>query len=1354
MKLLKNLLGSIFSNKKISMFAAISIVVGVGFQNCAKVQFQGADSLLSASKSCALTQADLLPYIQKEVVTNGQAKAWSSPKVGDQVHFWLASGLGDAGASWQLMKMDGQNNPISQGGLVRASGGTFPGAGGLTIGSYIMRVTVSSDCEESHSKSSAASVVIDIPFTVGDSAVNCSRSSGYLVVGNDPKAVQENVHLGVQLPGGCANPDHTTRWDFGDDSVMSAILRSDEIDHAYSAAGLYSAMAKLNFSNDGSHKEVYKQVVITSGQRINCPTADDLFVSGARLTTAGALNTYRLENVPAGSCDLGIKNVTFNFGEGTPVQTTGFSAMKAWVPNTLPTVFNVLVTVNYGANQQKVLSFPVTVVGQIVDCPISGALLSGATSAVVGSNLTHRVVLPSCLVGPNFDLSSDVVWEISTLPNQVRTDSFIGISFQKTYSQAGLNQIKVHVKNTNVGQFDLLLNLNIFENTLSTTTTTTLAPVTTTTLAAPPTTTTVKVTTTTLPATTTSTLPGVTCSPSTMQNPSEACGAGYNGGTKFTSRVTTCPNGPSGQPTVTTSSYETGGCIPCPNTAVNSFTPYCGQNSVPVPNSGSRTTTYSCTTGTAVPTTVETNSGTCNPAPVTCAASTVRNTAVACGDGFGGGTQFTSTITSCPNGPYGYPSVIVTPPDTSGCLPCPKATQSPYTPTCQSNETPVANSGTLTTYYTCPNGHVIGNTVLSNPGVCQRNNVTCVESTVANPAEACGPGYNGGTKFTSTVTTCPNGAYGSPSTSVTGYNLASCISCPTSYGTSFTPTCGANQTAISGSGLRTTIYNCSSGSATTSTQVTNPGVCIDNPITCTPNTVNNASVSCGAGYNGGTMFNSSITICPTGPYGQPSTTTSAYNTYACIACPGPTTSNFTPTCGPGQVGVASSGVNTTSYSCSTGAAVGSTSVTNAGSCQACTDNTIAQNNQCVACPSGQVASADHTSCSTPEYSNKYCQGGGTVTWTVNGNTCSAVLPDYYPPKTNGTFGTNMKCDTSGRVEQITITAANGGQAKVNCYSEYWVYCSNRLITANWEPESVTGLSCPSPVQTRSCGSPPVGQTIIDDFRWFGQGSCQAGSCEHEYRYTGSTERCCEPCQNPTTTTTLPTAAPTDFGACFVKGTKVSMKDGSTKAIEDVQVGDEVRTYDELHQKYTVSPVEEVFHHQEKLSILYTFNFEDEKVTSNDIHPFFIPAEQKYFAAEQIFVRWLKGENLNLLTENSGRSKKILSIERDVKRVPLYNLHVTSPYDQVSQWGLPISSQVGHNYFANGVLVHNVKMGGCLSSCNVYCDAAFSCAEQTGSNFIGGNTSVVRFSSQPQKDSFLSCYSNIGPDTSQCSNNNF
>ena len=198
---------------------------------------------------------------------------------------------------------------------------------------------------------------------------------------------------------------------------------------------------------------------------------------------------------------------------------------------------------------------------------------------------------------------------------------------------------------------------------------------------------------------------------------------------------------------------------------------------------------------------------------------------------------------------------------------------------------------------------------------------------------------------------------------------------------------------------------------------------------------------------------------------------------------------------------------------------------------------------------------------------------------------------------------------------------------------------------------------------------------------------------------------------PTTTTT--TVPPLIFSSCFVAGTPVSMADGSNKAIESVQVGEKILTYDELTDQQTISPVVQVYHHPEKVDDLYMMTLSDgTSVTSNGVHPYFLPDYHQYASAEQIYLQLNRGGELRLLT-NKNKIVSITHIDKTTKSVKLYNLHVTSIYDHDG-----VQAKYGHNYFAGGVLVHNLK---CNNGCNNEAYGDQCCTTYGGTSVLTNNT---------------------------------
>jgi hypothetical protein len=211
-----------------------------------------------------------------------------------------------------------------------------------------------------------------------------------------------------------------------------------------------------------------------------------------------------------------------------------------------------------------------------------------------------------------------------------------------------------------------------------------------------------------------------------------------------------------------------------------------------------------------------------------------------------------------------------------------------------------------------------------------------------------------------------------------------------------------------------------------------------------------------------------------------------------------------------------------------------------------------------------------------------------------------------------------------------------------------------------------------------------------------------------YVITGQTFSSTTSSTTPSPTTTLPSLA---FGSCFVAGTQVSMADGSLKRIEDVQVGDQILTYDETLDRQTISPVIEVFHHPSKVSDLYTFTFSDRtRVTSNGIHLYYLPEYHEYAAASEIARQWSRGRALRLLNAKN-EIVTVVGVKQATKDVKLYNLHVTSIYDHDGE-----TAHFGHNYYANGVLVHNLK---CWHGCNNEAFGAQCCTDAGGVVTITG-----------------------------------
>lgn len=135
--------------------------------------------------------------------------------------------------------------------------------------------------------------------------------------------------------------------------------------------------------------------------------------------------------------------------------------------------------------------------------------------------------------------------------------------------------------------------------------------------------------------------------------------------------------------------------------------------------------------------------------------------------------------------------------------------------------------------------------------------------------------------------------------------------------------------------------------------------------------------------------------------------------------------------------------------------------------------------------------------------------------------------------------------------------------------------------------------------------------------------------------------------------------------CFLQNTKVAMSDGSYKNIEDICVGDLVKSYDEETNTIKKGEVTQIIHHdQNKMTDYYLIINNDLKVTPD--HPF-------YMNGEWIFSGELKPGDILGFQDNTY---EIRSIEKVFKRIPTFNLEI----------------ETCHNYMVKSndcnVLVHN------------------------------------------------------------------
>jgi hypothetical protein len=140
--------------------------------------------------------------------------------------------------------------------------------------------------------------------------------------------------------------------------------------------------------------------------------------------------------------------------------------------------------------------------------------------------------------------------------------------------------------------------------------------------------------------------------------------------------------------------------------------------------------------------------------------------------------------------------------------------------------------------------------------------------------------------------------------------------------------------------------------------------------------------------------------------------------------------------------------------------------------------------------------------------------------------------------------------------------------------------------------------------------------------------------------------------------------------CFAGGTKITMGNGKLKNIEEIKVGETVRSYDVNKHNVVNSKVTQVFHHSSKdvsngYLIMTIEGGHELKVTPN--HPLYVNGQ------------WKEAGTLRAgdqLLNESNKKERIIAIKKVIAQIPVFNL-------EVNQY---------HDYFAEGVLVHNKVAG--------------------------------------------------------------
>ncbi len=150
-------------------------------------------------------------------------------------------------------------------------------------------------------------------------------------------------------------------------------------------------------------------------------------------------------------------------------------------------------------------------------------------------------------------------------------------------------------------------------------------------------------------------------------------------------------------------------------------------------------------------------------------------------------------------------------------------------------------------------------------------------------------------------------------------------------------------------------------------------------------------------------------------------------------------------------------------------------------------------------------------------------------------------------------------------------------------------------------------------------------------------------------------------------------------SCFPAGTKISMKDGSYKNIENINVGDEVLSFNGLEMEpKKVIDIKNPIHND---LVKYSFDNQTEIISTYD-HPFFVV-----------------GEGVQLASYSPDLTNSRYSIEKNVRQIKIGDSVFTNNGKTTSIQKIDLlelgniqtyifTVEDNHNFYANDILVHN------------------------------------------------------------------
>ena len=156
-------------------------------------------------------------------------------------------------------------------------------------------------------------------------------------------------------------------------------------------------------------------------------------------------------------------------------------------------------------------------------------------------------------------------------------------------------------------------------------------------------------------------------------------------------------------------------------------------------------------------------------------------------------------------------------------------------------------------------------------------------------------------------------------------------------------------------------------------------------------------------------------------------------------------------------------------------------------------------------------------------------------------------------------------------------------------------------------------------------------------------------------------------------------------ACIMEGTLITLKDGSTKPVEDILIGDEIKTFDHFNGVVSYSKVCFIWETLEA-SNAFTLYFEDDiEVTVIEEHGFYDGSDNRY--------SFINMENANeyighkFYNADTNSYKKLIDVKKLDHKVNAYSIVTSDHYNHLANGMLSMCDGI-MTYLANMFIYDN------------------------------------------------------------------